>query len=74
MRLSLRQLVTAARAQGADEGTRDAAALAGRRSLVRRNSFPEGDRAARFAAAIAQMHTDRDLEPEVGPITDTEEP
>lgn len=68
MKPGLHLALTAARALGADEGTRDAAALAGRRhALVRGDRFPvvedpatEGVTLAR-ARAFAQALTDLDI-------------
>ncbi len=71
MKPGLHLALTAARALGADEGTRDAAALAGHRhALTRGNRFPaapvvegpatEGVTLAR-ARAFAQALTDLDI-------------
>ena len=76
MKPGLRLALDTAREIGAEEGSVDAAARA-RRPAVLRNSFaarPADDRAVRFAVtvgdlfAFTQMHSDRDLTPEAGPI------
>lgn len=76
MKPGLRLALDTAREIGAEEGSVDAAARACR-PAVRRNSFaarPADDRAVRFAVtvgdlfAFTQMHSDRDLAPETGPI------
>lgn len=68
MKPGLHLALTAARALGADEGTRDAAALAGRRhSLARGDRFPVAEGPATEAVtlarrrAFAQALTDLDI-------------
>lgn len=71
MKPGLRLALHTARQRGAEEGSVDAAARARRNSFAAR---PADDRAVRFAVtvgdlfAFTQMHSDRDLAPETGPI------